>query len=379
MKNVILNLLFLISSTVLFAKDDLPPCGWPTLNSVVVTSGNSATISWMASIGGVSPISRLQYSIYGSGLWVSASADVGENVTGNIITIISNLDAYTTYQVRVQTTCGSSLLYSINKPLFSTQSCANSITNLTDSSNPNNSTTLNWLGSSTELNYKLRNSATWISIMLPLSATSYTLSSLLPGQTYDWRLKSNCGNWTSRSFTQSLLCLPINLRQVASSGGTKTLYWDNCSPGTRTYSVQYRNNSDSPTWILTPSVPAGQTFIRIRTSGLCEWRVQEISPNLSDWVYKNEPVGLGCFLRLSLPASEPPINTLKTYPNPTTGSFTAEHPTETTHLEVLDLTGKSVWQSSTSGTQTQIDISEMPAGMYFVKTDNGMVQKIIKQ
>lgn len=73
-------------------------------------------------------------------------------------------------------------------------------------------------------------------------------------------------------------------------------------------------------------------------------------------------------------------NTLTLNPNPTTGLITLQGLTEVKAVSVFDLTGKQLLQTTTNGnTQIEIDLSAYPAGMYFLRTDDGQAQKIIKQ
>jgi hypothetical protein len=80
------------------------------------------------------------------------------------------------------------------------------------------------------------------------------------------------------------------------------------------------------------------------------------------------------------------VNTVKTItgftisPNPTTGLITIQHSSSTQTVQVLDMTGKLLLSQTTNNTtQTEIDLSELAAGMYMVRTDGQTPQKVVKQ
>ena len=74
--------------------------------------------------------------------------------------------------------------------------------------------------------------------------------------------------------------------------------------------------------------------------------------------------------------AEPGENQLALWPNPTSGTFTIKVET-TTDMEVLDLQGRSVAKYAlTTGTH-QIDMGNLPEGLYFIKHENGKVQKLL--
>jgi PKD repeat protein len=73
------------------------------------------------------------------------------------------------------------------------------------------------------------------------------------------------------------------------------------------------------------------------------------------------------------------------YPNPTDGKLTIENGQLTIeNVEIFDLMGKNVFQLSTFNSQlsTQIDISHLPVGVYFVKikTETDVItRRVVKQ
>ena len=72
--------------------------------------------------------------------------------------------------------------------------------------------------------------------------------------------------------------------------------------------------------------------------------------------------------------NEMAIGTLRVYPNPASGMFTIATNGETT-LTIYNLMGQTVANGKTeNGVFT---VSDLPSGIYFVKSDKGLVQKVV--
>jgi len=74
---------------------------------------------------------------------------------------------------------------------------------------------------------------------------------------------------------------------------------------------------------------------------------------------------------------------IKIYPNPTNGELkVVSGESKVEHVEIYDIFGKKVGVTRAIASETVIDISHLPAGVYFVKviTDAGeVVQKVVKE
>ena len=71
----------------------------------------------------------------------------------------------------------------------------------------------------------------------------------------------------------------------------------------------------------------------------------------------------------------------KLYPNPTRHRLNIEAPQQDFSIEILDATGRSVYQQHTSNKQLQIDLQSLSSGMYLVKLVNEtgvFVEQLIK-
>ena len=74
--------------------------------------------------------------------------------------------------------------------------------------------------------------------------------------------------------------------------------------------------------------------------------------------------------------AEPEENQWVLWPNPTSGSITIKVATAT-DIEVLDLQGRSVAKYALTPGTHQIDLGNLPEGLYFIKHENGKVQKLL--
>ncbi|HXB38944.1 MAG TPA: M4 family metallopeptidase [Bacteroidia bacterium] len=67
------------------------------------------------------------------------------------------------------------------------------------------------------------------------------------------------------------------------------------------------------------------------------------------------------------------------YPNPAHNNLTVQADQNIGSIQVIDMLGKSVLRQQPAGEKTvQVDISSLPAGIYFVKVSAGDAQKLIK-
>jgi hypothetical protein len=75
---------------------------------------------------------------------------------------------------------------------------------------------------------------------------------------------------------------------------------------------------------------------------------------------------------------------IRMYPMPVQQAFTITGNLSLYHLEIYDAVGKKLLTINANGYTHTVDVSSLPAGMYFVKTSNlatnrSRMQKMIKQ
>jgi hypothetical protein len=261
----------------------------------------------------------------------------------------------------------------------------NSVTNITTSS-----VTINWTsaplsGCTNVVEYRKTPNMTWTT---KSGASPTVITGLLSGTPYQVRIKTVCGSTMSYSSNQpyftttgsssggsggTTTCAPINLSQTI-SGSHYTLTWADCDDaGTnKSYGVQYTTGG---TW-LTAFVAAGSKTTTINPNApLTNWKVREISPNVSAYSYYLTSSGAR-LMDNTVKSTEG----LSIYPNPTTGLLSLQNLAAAKSIVITDLMGKQLLQIPTNGdTVLDISLTEYPTGIYFLKTDNGQVQKIVKQ
>lgn len=86
------------------------------------------------------------------------------------------------------------------------------------------------------------------------------------------------------------------------------------------------------------------------------------------------------YSNLLLGTTEISKSKISVYPNPATDVLFLENLKPNSSLEVIDNSGKNVKSISNSKTtKTEINVKNLPAGIYYLKVDGQSVQKIIKK
>jgi hypothetical protein len=131
-----------------------------------------------------------------------------------------NLLAGTTYDWRVRSNCGVNGSSAYVAAQFTTLACPAPSGLLSGSIN-NTSAQISWSwvgGSSYGVEYKASSAVNWTVAAAANAGTSYYLTGLTPGTTYDWRVRTNCGNsgssvYTAAQFTTTGAVNSLNISQ----------------------------------------------------------------------------------------------------------------------------------------------------------------------
>ncbi len=67
------------------------------------------------------------------------------------------------------------------------------------------------------------------------------------------------------------------------------------------------------------------------------------------------------------------------YPNPSTGIFVVEGLDKETTLDIVDVIGQVVYTIKTNDAKTKIDLSNQANGVYYLKTNSGLIHKLVKK
>ena len=118
-----------------------------------------------------------------------------------------------------------------------------------------------------------------------------------------------------------------------------------------------------------------------------DWSNGETTANLSDLGIGEYTVTItdeaGCSITESYSIGGVTANReafeINIYPNPVMDQVQIVHGEKVNQITLLDAKGKVITQQKTEGKQTQLAMKALPAGMYFIRLDNGQMNRIIKQ
>ncbi len=230
----------------------------PAPGNITVTNitGNSAVVSWTGT--GNASSYTVQWRAVGAPAWAAAN-----NATSPYT--ITSLPVNDEIEVRLQSNCGSTVSEFSLGVIFITGSSGGggggtscgTPANLSATATTSASAVISW-GSvsganSYQLSYKTASASLW-STPINLLTTTYTLSALAAGTTYNVRVAAACSGTTSgyasSSFTTpgagggSACGIPGNLSASANSVSTATVSWSPVS-GAIYYQLYYKQSSAS--------------------------------------------------------------------------------------------------------------------------------------
>ncbi len=72
-------------------------------------------------------------------------------------------------------------------------------------------------------------------------------------------------------------------------------------------------------------------------------------------------------------------NALNIYPNPATTTLSITSPDKITQITITNLLGQAVYTQTCNTEQVQVNVASFPAGMYFVKVNDNVVRKFVRE
>lgn len=248
-------------------------CDVPTGLSASSIKSVSAVLSWSASSN--ASAYHVQYRKSGNSTWKDTTVI-------NTTVSISKIASSSTYEWQVQSICsaGNSVysnpaffttLFNCKKPLFLP------VSNLSSSS-----ATFNWTAVNGSVGYTLqyRKTGTTAWISSTSLTTSLTVSSLLSGISYEWRVRTQCStNNSSYSGISTFTTLtstcntPSDPVLAGIQNTAATLSW-NTVPGVTGYSLQYRPSGGA--WTILSTSSNTITVTNLSTGITYEWQVQSV-------------------------------------------------------------------------------------------------------
>lgn len=409
------NIFFDISNTN-FTITSGTGCGAPSGLTASSISTTSATVGWTAVSGATSY--DVDYKASSSSTWTNAAT-----ATTAISVGLTGLTQGTTYDYRVRTNCtsGSSSYSSAQFTTNSTVSCG-APTGLVSSAITSSGATLSWTavsGATTyDVNYKAASSSTWLNLASGISSTSVAITSLTANTLYDWRVRATCtggsGNYTTAQFTTlSTTCastldnttngtisgaatIPFNTnvtglispsadidhyKFVITTGGTATVTLTTLPFD---YDLKVLNSSGTQLAISQAGSTTSETITRTYTAGTYYAQV---------YGYNGANSATSCYtLRVQLGTASrggdlitSDVQKIDIFPNPVNNilNINLTGYTGKSDLSLFDVNGRIVLNRQVSATNTPLDISKLPAGVYMLRIKNGgkdvKMEKIIKQ
>ena len=130
----------------------------------------------------------------------------------------------------------------------------------------------------------------------------------------------------------------------------------------------------------------GLLFVRYKYEGEAELQHIKVIGGNHSWYHSEAQYDIGYMTEIhkffvgegggNVGIAEPEQNTLKLWPNPTSGKFTIELGTATS-IEVMDVQGRCVGKYALQSGTNKIDLDNLPEGLYFIKGENGAAQKLL--
>jgi hypothetical protein len=394
-------------------------CGDATGLASSAIGDNTATISWNAVANAISY--AVDYKLNSSATWTSfATAQTG--TSANLTGLIQG----SLYDWRVKATCSAGSGNFVQAQFTTTAPfVCNAPTGLTSSAITSSGATVSWSAVSGavsyDVDYKLASAGTWTNSITGSTSTSRSITGLAVSSLYDWRVRTNCSAGSSAyaqaQFTTTAVStcpgiydvstngsasgaalIPFNTdikglispsgdndyyRFVITTGGTATV---TLSTLPADYDLRiYRSNGTSQVAASSNGGTTSETITRTYTAGTYYARVFGFNNANNATICYTLRVQLGT---ASKGAEEQFVNNdFSVSPNPavnTAGLIFRSTEKGTADITVTDRVGNIVLQNKVTvvagDNRRQLDVSKLPAGMYFVKIQNGdkiQVAKIV--
>jgi hypothetical protein len=258
-------------------------CSTPTWPSTWDISEETATFSWDAVWGAYNYVVQIRQ---GNGEWY----DVAGSPTHYTWLTVYGLNSCSSYQWRVKAHCGGGGYSNWTQPISFTTYCeyychapnwlyTNNITQ--------NSATLDWdpvYGAvSYSIQYRVAGGSWDYLPGGPFTGTWATISGLQPGTSYEWRVRSNCSNWSSSNWSYPAYFTtlgsgcnrPSFLYTLDITAHSAKLDWST-SYGAWSYDVQIRK-ANGGAWLDVPGSPFTETsaiVTDLQPGTTYQWRVR---------------------------------------------------------------------------------------------------------
>ena len=372
-----------------FVVEIAPDCSMPTGLTVSNITQTSATATWTA--GGNETAWKLQYKQAGTSDW-------GSEISLTTTTYdITGLNAETVYQVRVKSDCGDGGesawtnpfdFFTTPLPVIQPTVVTYAATDITQTAGTMNGA-ITGEGNQTIIlkgfEWKLASDDSFTPVVtLTGNTLTYTLAGLNPNTCVNYRAYATTPVGTVYGETMTFCTLPddtpdpcdvpTGLHVITLDNGehTNQIVWDE-NDNVSQWNVQYK--TESTDW-TTETVNVNHYQIEnVIYNVTYQIRVQAICDNgmTSDWTSPVNMIIL-CGIDNYL------LNSISLYPNPANDIINVEctiNNVQIEAMEVFDVYGKLINTVNVMDSPTQINVSSLASGMYFVRvtTGEGVVTK----
>ena len=314
---------------------------------------------------------------------VSASTYTVVTLTGTENTLTHNLTdltANTAYTYKAFITFNGNTVYGtdVNFTTMAEGQTCNVPTNLTATATAYNSANVTWTAGGTEtawnLQYKTAAATNW-SANIPVTTTSYQLTGLTAETAYQVRVQANCGNdgtsdWATANFTTPAEPVdpcdaPTNLNVDNITAHTATMTW---TPGgsETSWKVGYKLNTSSQ-WQEATVSTTSYNLEGLTANSQYDVRVKAVcaANNESDFVSASFSTLVDAIDNITL------ANNINLMPNPADNYIDLRINSNVNVKEavVYNAFGQMVQTVVLTDNYARIDLSNMAAGMYFVRVN----------
>ena len=382
-----------ITNLTVTANGSTPVVTDPTVATNAATSIAQTSATLNATITNPSNVTitakGFEWKLTNGGTYTQiAGTGTGNSFTANL----TGLTANTSYTYKAFITFNGSTVYGAEQT-FTTSggSTCNAPTNLNATATAYNSADVTWTAGGSEtswnLQYKAASAANWSS-NIPVTTTNYQLTGLTAQTAYQVRVQAVCGNnqtsdWATANFTTPAEPVdpcdaPTNLQFSNITENTATVTW---TPGGNetAWNVQYKLQSASqwqeanvqqPTYEI-EGLTANSTY-DVRVKAICA------ADNQSSFLtgsFTTTGVGID---NITL------ANSISLMPNPADDhiDLTVNSNVEVKEAVVYNAFGQMIQTVQLTENHARIDLSNMAAGMYFVRVNGEGVmatKKFIKK
>lgn len=341
-------------------------CGTPTNLTATAITGVTATVSWTP-VSGASSY-HVRYRAIGATNWISNTVTAPASSRA-----YSSLSGVTSYEWQVRANCG---FWSGWSELQQFTTICQIPVNLSVGPIYHNQATLKWSAVPGAVKYQTQYRAlgttTWTVNIVNSPAVSKWIGALAPLTTYEWRVRSNCGDaWGDytaiASFTTTAICGPPTVLSTTNITTTSARLKWNTVAGSANYRCRYRIVGTS-TWVTATTTEQFRSVNGLAASTTYEWQVQsKCGTSYGLWTSSVQFTTLGLSPRLSDQSNTPWAFSI--HPNPSNGRFTVTPLADVEGLatvQLVDIAGRVVLNQTWSASEdaTLILDKQLDLGLY---------------